>query len=398
MGLWACPTLATPARNQRAELEVGKTMSLKIEIEAARQSVKTDRLQLSISEIISMYENGELNIQPEFQRLFRWSPEKKANLIESILIDIPIPPIFTYENEDGNWELIDGLQRISTIFEFFGVLKDVETGNLLPPSVLEETKYLPALENTVYEKSENISSLNLDAQTPLEKPQQLALRRARLDVQVLKQPSDVETKFHLFQRLNRGGAYANEQEVRTCAMVMIAPEAVDRIRKMASNLKFAEMTSISDAATKSQKDIEYVVRSLVHTFIDYDNESDVEEFLDREIISALEKNLIDDFEERFQFTVNTLHDLFGAKALFPGAGTQTGQGVRFSLRALEAIFVGILRNNTEIKKLPDPPEFVRQKVLSFWQQPQVAPMSASGLRGTQRLQRTIPFGSDWFAP
>lgn len=373
-------------------------MSLKTEIESARQSVKTDRLQLSISEIISMYENGELNIQPEFQRLFRWSAEKKANLIESILIDIPIPPIFTYENEDGTWELIDGLQRVSTIFEFFGVLKDVESGSLLPRSVLEKTKYLPSLENTIFETSPPLETKSAADLIPLEKPQQLSLRRARLDVQVLKQPSDAETKFHLFQRLNRGGAYANEQEVRTCAMVMIAPDAVERIRKMASNKNFAEMTSISEAAIKSQKDVEYIVRSLVHTFIDYDNESDIEEFLDREVVTALEKQLIDKFEKRFQFTVDTLFKLFGSKALFPGAGTQTGQGVRFSLRALEAIFVGILRNFDEIKKLSSPEAFINDKVLSFWKQPEVAPMSASGLRGTQRLQRTIPFGSDWFKP
>lgn len=373
-------------------------MSVKTEIDEARQSVKTDRLQLSVSEIISMYENGELNIQPEFQRLFRWSDEKKSNLIESILIDIPIPPIFTYENEDGTWELIDGLQRTSTIFEFFGILKDVETGEFLPPSAMEKTKYIPSLENAVWEKSEKISSLSVEDQVPLEKPQQLAIRRARLDIQVLKQPSDAETKFHLFQRLNRGGAYANEQEVRTCAMVMVAPEAVARIRVMASNAKFSEMTSISDAAVKRQKDIEYVVRSLVHTYIDYDNESDVEEFLDREVINVLESQSIADFEEKFLKVVDLLYDTFGAKALFPSAGKQAQQGVRFSLRALEAIFIGILRNADEIFSQIDPSAFIENKVENFWLQPQVPPMSASGLRGTQRLQRTIPFGVQWFKP
>ena len=372
-------------------------MTLKTEIEKARQSVKTDRLQLSISEIISMYEGGEFNIQPEFQRLFRWSEEKKANLIESILIDIPIPPIFTYENEDGTWELIDGLQRVSTILEFFGVLKKPDGNILAPASHLERTSYLPSLENVVWEKSGNIN-LPLADQVPLEKPQQLAIRRARLDVQVLKQPSDATTKFHLFQRLNRGGAYANEQEVRTCAMVMVAPEAVAKIREFAQNEKFSELTSISEAARKNQKDVEYIVRSLVHTYRDYDNQSDVEEFLDREIINVLNDDPIDDFESRFTFTVNALFEAFGSKALFPNAGQDNAQGARYSLRALEAVFIGILRNAPEIMQLNDPLSYLKDKVKSFWEQEQVPAMSASGLRGTQRLQRTIPFGAEWFKP
>lgn len=373
-------------------------MSLKSEIENARQSVKTDRLQLSVGEIISMYENDELNIQPEFQRLFRWSAEKKANLIESILIDIPIPSIFTYEKEDGTWELIDGLQRISTIFEFFGVLREPETGDLLPPSALKETTYLSSLENAVWERSKKIQGVPVNQQISLEKPQQLSIRRARLDVQVLKQPSDAETKFHLFQRLNRGGAYANEQEVRTCAMVMVAPKFVKRIESLALNKKFVGMTSITETAVKRQKDIEYIVRILVHTYRDYDNVSDVEEFFDEKIIDILKKESIDEFERKFLFVVNTLHDLSGTKALFPEAGANQGRGIRFSLRALEAVFVGIMRNADEIQALPDPRAFVSNRVLDFWKQPEIDGMSASGLRGTQRLQKTIPFGDEWFKP
>lgn len=372
-------------------------MSIKDEIEESRQSVRTDRLHLSLSEIVRMYDDNEINIQPEFQRLFRWSPEKKSNLIESILIDIPIPPIFAYEGEDGIWELIDGLQRISTVLEFFGVLRDPETGDRLPPLVLEQTKYIPSLKNVVWERSPE-AVLPIDDQVPLDKVHQLALRRARLDIEVLKQPSDIATKFHLFQRLNRGGAYANEQEVRTCAMVMVAPQSVTRIRKLAANEKFGEMVSLSEAAVRNQKDVEYVVRSLVHTFKDYDNESDVEEFLDAQILGLLTEERIEDFEKRFVFVVDSLHSLFGARALFPDAGRSPAQGNRFSLRALEAIFVGLLRNAEEIMNLTDPASFISDKVVGFWREPMVPAMSASGLRGTQMLQRTIPFGGNWFKP
>ena len=374
-------------------------MSLKEEIESARKTVKTDKLQLSIGELVSMYESRELNIQPDFQRLFRWSKEKKSNLFESILIDIPIPPVFVFESEDGTWELIDGLQRISTLFEFIGVLRDPETDETLPPSQLSDTTYLPSLANAVWETSNQIIDAPVLDQVPLEKPQQLAIRRSRLDVQVLKQPSDPETKFHLFQRLNRGGSYANEQEVRTCAMVMIDPEIVQIFRSLAASEHFRQITSVSEEAAKNQKDVEYVVRAAVHSMRDYDNRSDVEEFLDQSIVDIMKsEDDITQFAEKFDFALETLFEKFGSRALFPGGGRAAGAGRRFSLRALEAIFVGIIRSAPAIRALENPADFVEAKVLSFWQQPAAEAMSASGLRGTQRLQRTIPFGDQWFRP
>jgi hypothetical protein len=68
------------------------------------------------------------------------------------------------------------------------------------------------------------------------------------------------------------------------------------------------------------------------------------------------------------------------------------------LRALEAIAVGLARNKSAIIAQVSADDFVRERIGNFWQQPQVFDMSASGLRGTVRLQRTIPFGEQWFKP
>ena len=124
---------------------------LKDELDEAKRSVNTDTVQITIGEVSNMYTSKELNILPDFQRLFRWTNERKSNFIESILIGIPIPPVFVYENEDGTWELIDGLQRISTLLEFMGVLKDVDTGNARR-SQLQKTKYLPSTQGLVWEE------------------------------------------------------------------------------------------------------------------------------------------------------------------------------------------------------------------------------------------------------
>ena len=85
-----------------------KIHSLEGEIVMERARLSTDRMDISFGELINLYKNKELIIRPEYQRLFRWSPKQKTALIESILLAIPIPPIFVSEDENGIWELVDG--------------------------------------------------------------------------------------------------------------------------------------------------------------------------------------------------------------------------------------------------------------------------------------------------
>src|SRR5215203_5282278 len=171
------------------------------EIVQAQRLVRTDAYQMSIGEIVSMYESSELIVNPDFQRLFRWSVSQKSRLIESLLLGIPIPSIFVFEKDDGKWELIDGLQRVSTILEFMGVLKGPD-GSIEEPSILDATKYLPSLHNAVWEVSDRIIGATAQEQAELPKTHQLAIRRARIGLEILKRPSDDKTKFDLFQRLN----------------------------------------------------------------------------------------------------------------------------------------------------------------------------------------------------
>ena len=93
---------------------------LENEIEDTKRLVKTDAYQMSIGEIVNMYRDGELIINPDFQRIFRWEIGQKSKLVESLSLGIPLPSIFVFETENGRWELIDGLQRVSTLLEFMG--------------------------------------------------------------------------------------------------------------------------------------------------------------------------------------------------------------------------------------------------------------------------------------
>lgn len=363
---------------------------LKEEIEEAKRSVNTDAVQITIGEVSNMYTSSELNILPDFQRLFRWTNDRKSNFVESILIGIPIPPVFVYENADGTWELIDGLQRISTLLEFMGVLRDADTGQERR-SQLQKTKYLPSLQGLVWEEK-------TEGEVAIDKSLQLFFRRARVEFQILKHPSDPKTKFDLFQRLNRGGAYANEQEVRTCSMVLANSDFTQAIRQFVQREDFKNIFQVSAEQINSQKDIEYAVRLIVHTFMDFDRTLDVQEFLDAGIVEILTTRNQEEVISTITWIIETLYRTSGERALFPPSDAAGAVAPRFSLRALEAIAVGIGRNKGAITALTNSDVFVQEKIASFWQQPLVSEMSVSGLRGTVRLQRTIPFGAVWFHP
>ncbi|MEW6016984.1 MAG: DUF262 domain-containing protein [Pseudomonadota bacterium] len=363
---------------------------LREEIEKTKKIVSTDTVSLTVGEVANMYSSGELNILPEFQRLFRWSSDRKSNFVESILVGIPIPPAFAYENEDGTWELIDGLQRISTLLEFMGILKDPESGEEIR-SRLVATKYLPSLSGVVWKAKEKDD-------VALETPIQLFFRRHRIDFQILKHPSEPSTKFDLFQRLNRGGAYATEQEVRTCSMVLANAEITRSIRNFASDPAFRALFKLTDDQIKQQRDVEYAVRLIVHANRNLPAGSDVQEFLDKEIIELISQPNAQQVVRESEQAVRLLFDTLGADALIPVQDRAAGIAGRFSLRALEAIAVGVARNRTLIESLADPAAFLREKVEHFWQQPQVGEMSAAGLRGTVRISRSVPFGEAWFRP
>ena len=111
------------------------------QVEASRKEIRADRMDMSFGEIMNMYDEGELIISPEFQRAFRWGRDKQTKFIESLILGIPIPPIFVAETKGNVWELVDGLQRISTVLSFFGKLNDREKNNL----VLEKTSILTAV-------------------------------------------------------------------------------------------------------------------------------------------------------------------------------------------------------------------------------------------------------------
>jgi hypothetical protein len=178
-------------------------VSIQAEIERAKGSLITDRLDMSFGEIMNMYQDGELVISPEFQRHFRWDDYRKTRFIESILLGIPIPALFVAENADDTWELVDGLQRVSTLLSFFGILKTVD-------NQLDTKK-----NNWTLCEGDFIKSMAGKKKDDLPLRLQRAIKITICRVEILRwNDGKTDLKYELLGRLNAGSEPVTEQTIR----------------------------------------------------------------------------------------------------------------------------------------------------------------------------------------
>jgi len=170
--------------------------------EVLSRQLRTDAVDFSFGELVNLHNAKEIVIAPEYQRLFRWSDEQKSRLIESILVELPIPPIFLIEGEDGVLELIDGLQRVSSVIQFISP-KDIEK---------EPLRLIGC---------ELISQLNGKLFDELSLTDRLRIKRTAIRAVVIRKQGEELIKYELFKRLNTGGSLLSAQEIRNCSSRMI---------------------------------------------------------------------------------------------------------------------------------------------------------------------------------
>ena len=262
------------------------------QIETARLQVHTDSYPMSIGELINMYDDGDLDIHPEFQRVYRWTDTQKSKLIESILLGIPLPSIFVSQRDNGVWDVIDGVQRISTILSLLGKLKD-SNGVALKPLRLQKTKYLPGLEGKVWENPHHPE----DEITP---EIRRIFKREKIDLKIIKRESESDTKYELFQRLNSGGTRLSDQEIRNCMLLMVNGNAYNWIKELSQNNDFIACTPLTDKQEKEAYRQELALRFVVQRHLNEDflkDFSDVAPFLDSEIQRLFSENSAFDFQQ-----------------------------------------------------------------------------------------------------
>ncbi|RCS41546.1 DUF262 domain-containing protein [Bremerella cremea] len=346
---------------------------LEEQIDARVGEVRSEALDLSFGEIVNLHSNSELIIQPEYQRLFRWSDDQRSRLIESILLELPVPQIFVIENTNGVLELIDGLQRISSVIQFIN-----SNLILLDPLELQGCDLIPDLNGNSF------ASLPLSLR--------LRVKRASVRTIVIKRQSKSFLRYEMFKRLNTGGAILSPQEIRNCSARMLGEDGTQfyaLIQELASMDSFKTCTETLAQQEHEQKGDE----ELVLRFFACKNSQDlfrgsVRDWLDAFMEGVLLKTIPFDvqwesqaFKELFDF----LESVLGAGAFVKYRGQSAVGGLAPAY--FEAVSTGIFRSLSYAKNAS--PTAVRQAVIDTVQTEEFRQCTGPGANTKQKLNSRI---------
>tara|TARA_B100001094_G_scaffold333055_1_gene408211 strand:+ start:7567 stop:8676 length:1110 start_codon:yes stop_codon:yes gene_type:complete len=363
-------------------------MSLDSQIESKRKEIFTDSYPMSIGELANLYIDGDLEINPKFQRNFRWTNNQKVKLIESILLGIPIPSIFVAQRDDGVWELVDGLQRLSTIFSFMGVLKN--TGEKLKnePLILKKTEYLSDLEKVSWKGDNSLSDIL-----------KRTFKRAKIDIKIVNKESDHQTKFELFQRLNTGGSNLSDQEVRNCLLIMLDESVYERIQTLSEYPPFCDTICITERAKEQKYDMELTLRLLClakSTDDDLKGIDEVSEFITQKFISICDQASLDwnKIEAVFKKTFDIINDSTSENTFRRKKGDEYKGAFQLSIYELIATGVFLyLENDKPEEELPSLIEHVSELLSSH---DEFQRYSGSGQRANHRLPKIVKICRELF--
>jgi hypothetical protein len=196
-----------------------------------RRRIFTDKSDPPVSALHANWKEGDLILDPIFQRRKVWDDSRSSRLIESAILEVPLPVFYLAESPDGTQEVIDGQQRLTAFFRF-----------LDNDYTLRGLKALPQLNGKHYRD--------------LDKPTRAIIRQCALRTVLFKKESDENLRFEIFERLNTGAVPLNAQELRNCIYrgrynELLCELSCDPDYMRLMNLKTPE---------KRMRDVEYVLR------------------------------------------------------------------------------------------------------------------------------------------
>lgn len=291
--------------NREAEsLEVFHMTDEEINAKYKRGEIRivTEQARYPVKSIKSMLDSEDYKLDPEYQRRKRWDSGKKSRLIESFIMNVPLPPIFLYEYDYAKFEVMDGLQRLTTIYDFY-------SGSF----ALESLGYWKELEGKKYQDLPEEIQKGIDRRY---------ISSIVLLEETAKTPEEAEKlKQIVFERLNSGGEKLEPQETRNA--LYNGPFNQLCIR-LSQNSQFREMWNIpndneyelsQNETYRKMGDVELVLRFFAYRFLDIFTGS-VEDFLDDYLKNAnnFPKETLEGLENLFNNTIDTTYQIFGKEA------------------------------------------------------------------------------------
>ncbi len=261
--------------------------------EAKQLDLVTQSVDYNLMGLSDLIKDKTIDLKPEYQRRYRWDEIRQSKLIESFLMNVPVPPIFLNEDEIGMYSVIDGKQRLLSIHNF-----------------LTDKLKLEGLE--VFAKLNGKYYSNLQ-----QKFQKIIKTRAILRTILILRQSDDDIKYEVFRRLNTGGVSLNDQEIRNSAY----PGPLNNlILKLSDNSIFQKLLGVLNKEESSiyqeMKDVEFVLRffTFVETpsYFSGDISRKMSEYMRKN--QRMDSNKLENLKTKFKSTIRIVDKLFGDDA------------------------------------------------------------------------------------
>lgn len=267
--------------------------------------IVTEQARYPLNTIVGLIDSGNYILTPEFQRRHRWDPKRKSKLIESFIINVPIPPVFLYETTYSKYEVMDGLQRITAIYEFYN-----------DKFALEGLEEWPELNGYKYSQLPEVIKLGID-------------RRYLSSIILLQETAKTELealnmKQLVFERLNSGGVELSDQETRNA---LHDGKLNQLCMELSKNVKFRKLFKIPSNVDKKDgitgnvlydkmEDVELVLRFFAFRQIEKWTSRYIKKFLTEYLIlgNDFPEDVLDNLKKSFNQTINIIYDVMGEAA------------------------------------------------------------------------------------
>ena len=272
--------------------------------------IVTEQARYPLNSILQLLKNGDYTLHPEFQRRRRWNRVKQSQLIESFIMNVPIPPIFLYEQDLAKYEVMDGLQRLTAISEFYQ-----------DKYKLEGLEFWPELNGYKYSTLPKSVKQGID-------------RRYLSSIILLHETAEDEDdakrmKQLVFDRINSGGAKLEYQESRNALYhgdFVIMAEKLARDDVFCSIFDIPCVTDeelqtgeISEELAENQMyqkmdDVEMVIRFFAMRYVESYEGLSLKEFFDKftEQGNLLPSTVLEEYEKIFLETIRLAYSIYGS--------------------------------------------------------------------------------------
>jgi len=255
--------------------------------------VKISKEQYSIFELKRMLEEKKtIIIDPEFQRNFVWKLPQERELVESVLMGIPLPVVYMFEEKDGRKQVVDGRQRITSLLRY-----------LNNKFALEDLKMLPKFNGKKFKDLEPIFQGKIESY--------------QIHAYIIEPPTSERVKYDIFDRVNRGGTRLNNQEMRNA---LYMGQSTKLIKELSESDEFKKATG--DSIKPDRMKDRYIILRFLAFYLQrtkqfkFGYKSDIDNFLAEamKFINNLTKEQIDNLANIFTVAMQRTFEILGNNA------------------------------------------------------------------------------------